>query len=87
MKREAEFLSDCEPALIYIARKLKESLEVEAMLTEAGFDYAVEPDRYRGGFIFQTERVGAFFYVRPEVARAAREFLSGKGFRAVEREA
>jgi hypothetical protein len=84
MKQEPEFFSDCEPALIYIARKLKESLEVEAMLTAAGFDYGVEPDRYRGGFIFQTERVGAFFSVRPEMETAVREFLCGRGFRVVE---
>ena len=86
MKREADFFSDCEPALIYIARKLKESLDLETRLTEAGFDYGVEPDRYRGGFKFKTERVGAFFYVRPESETAARKFLTDSGFRSVEPE-
>ena len=84
MKQEPEFFNDCEPALIYIARKLKESLELEALLTEAGFDYGVEADRYRGGFIFQTERIGAFFYVRPEMETAARELLSARGLRVFE---
>ena len=83
MKQEPEFFSDCEPALIYIARKLNESLGLETLLTEAGIEYGVEPDRYRGGFIFQTERVGAFFYVRPETETVAREFLVSRGFRAV----
>lgn len=83
MKQEAGFFEDGEAKLVYIARKLSDALEVEALLTEAGFDYGVEPDRYRGGFIFQSERVGAFFYVRPEVETRAREFLGERGFRAV----
>lgn len=81
MKQEAGFFENCDPKLIYIARKLSDALELERILTEAGFDYGVEPDRYRGGFIFQTERVGAFFYVRPEVAIEAREFLRRQGYR------
>ena len=65
MRREPEFFDDTEPKLIYIAKKLNESLKLEGLLTEAGLDYGVEADKYRGGMIFQTERVGAFFYVRP----------------------
>ena len=80
MKQEASYFEDCEPALLYIERRLKDALKLEALLTEAGFDYGVEADKYRGGFIFQTERVGAFFYVRPETETAAREFLIGRGY-------
>ena len=81
MKQDATFFDGVDPKLIYIARKLDESLAVETLLTEAGFDYGVEPDRYRGGFLFQTERIGAFFYVREESEAPVREFLLSRGYR------
>ena len=81
MRREAEFFDDRELELIYIAKKLKESLRLEEAFTEAAIDYAVEPDRYRGGVIFQSERVGAFFYVLPEALESAREIMRRNGFR------
>lgn len=82
MKRDAAFFEGADPKLIYIARKLDDALKLEHLLTEAGFDYGVEADNYRGGFVFQTERVGAFFYVLPEAETAAREFLTAQGYRA-----
>jgi hypothetical protein len=81
MKRDADFFEGKEPSLIYIAKKLKEALALESVLTEAGVDYGVEPDRYRGGFVFQSERVGAFFYVLTETAETARLVLSSHGYR------
>ena len=36
---------------------------------------------YKGGFIFQTERVGAFFYVPEEAAEPARAVLVENGYR------
>lgn len=84
MRQDAEFFNDSEPKLVYIAKKLKEALELEQKLSDAGFDYGVEPDRYRGGFIFASERVGAFFYVRPESEPAVRNFLMAAGYRPVE---
>ena len=69
--------------LVYIAKKLKEALRLEAALTESGVDYAVEPDRYSGGVIFRSERVGAFFYVLPESAEQARRIMRENGFRFV----
>lgn len=81
MRREAEFFGERELALIYIAKKLKEALALEDLLTTAEFDYFVEPDRYRGGVVFQTERVGAFFYVDPVHETRAREYLSANGYR------
>jgi hypothetical protein len=86
MKREADFFEGHEPVLLYIAKKLKEALALEKALTEAGIDYGVEPDKYRGGFIFQTERVGAFFYVLEETAERAREFMVGQGYKPHEPE-
>jgi len=83
MRQEASFFDTCEPRLVYIAKKLKESLAVEKLLCENGVDYGVEPDRYRGGFVFQTERVGAFFYVRPDGEERARQLLAQNGYKPV----
>jgi hypothetical protein len=80
MKREADFFDGKEPALIYIAKRLKDSLKLEQILSAAGLDYGVEPDKYRGGFIFQSERVGAFFYVLEEAEDAARSIMAEHGY-------
>ena len=71
MKQDAAFFEGKEPVLIYIAKKLQEALSLETALTESGIDYGVEADEYRGGVIFRSARVGAFFYVLPEAVAAA----------------
>jgi hypothetical protein len=81
MRRDADFFEDRELDLIYIAKKLKDALRLESVLTEAGIDYAVEPDRYVGGVIFRSERVGAFFYVAPELTEQVHEIMHRHGFR------
>jgi hypothetical protein len=81
MRREPEFFGDRELALIYIARRLRDALKLESLLTDAGMDYLVEPDRYSGGIIFRTERVGAFFYVPEAAVEGAREFLRMHGYK------
>jgi hypothetical protein len=81
MRREPEHFGELELALVYIAKKLKEALALEELLTRAEFDYLVEADSYRGGVIFQTERIGAFFYVPPERESQVREFLTANGYR------
>ena len=81
MRRDAEFFEDREMDLIYIAKKLKEALRLESMLTESGVEYAVETDKYRGGVLFRSERVGAFFYVLPESLEQAHEVMRKHGFR------
>jgi hypothetical protein len=75
MKREASFFDNREPVLIYIAKKLTEALRLEGILDAAGLDYGVEADQYRGGLIFRSVKVGAFFYVLPEHEAMAREIL------------
>jgi hypothetical protein len=80
MRREADFFEDREMDLIYIAKRLKEALRLESLLTETGLDYAVETDKYSGGVIFRSERVGAFFYVLPENAQQARAVMQQHGF-------
>jgi hypothetical protein len=81
MRQDATYFDDHDPCLIFIAKKLKESLAVELLLCENGVDYGVETDQYRGGFIFQTERTGAFFYVRPDAEESARSLLARHGYR------
>ena len=66
--------------LVYIAKKLQEALRLESAFTESGVDYAVEPDKYSGGVIFRSERVGAFFYVLPEAAEQARAVMQAARF-------
>jgi len=81
MRRQDEAFASGELALIYIARRLKEAQRLEDLLTTAGIDYLVETDTYRGGFIFVSERVGAFFYVQPAAEAPCREFLAQHGFK------
>jgi len=81
MRRDADFFEDREMDLIYIAKKLKEALRLESMLTESGVEYAVETDKYSGGVLFRSERVGAFFYVLPESLEQAHEVMRKHGFR------
>lgn len=85
MRRDSNFFDDQELELIYIARKLKEALRLEEAFTESGVDYAVEPDTYRGGVLFQSERVGAFFYVLPDAVQSAHEVMRKHGFKLTQR--
>jgi hypothetical protein len=80
MKQDAAFFSGHEPALIYIAKKLKDALRLESVFTSTGVDYGVEADEYRGGVIFRSVRVGAFFYVRPDSVESAYEIMRRHGF-------
>jgi hypothetical protein len=81
MKQDAPFFEGKDPALIYIAKKLKEALRLESIFTSAGLDYGVEADEYRGGVVFRSLRVGAFFYVLPESVEAAHEIMRRHGYK------
>jgi hypothetical protein len=81
VRRDASFFEDQEMDLIYIAKKLKEALRLESALTEAGVEYAVEPDKYSGGVLFMSERIGAFFYVLPGAVEQAREIMHQHRFK------
>jgi hypothetical protein len=82
MRQPPEFFGEQELDLIYVARKLDDALRLEAVLDQAGLDYLVEPDKYKGGVIFQSERIGAFFYVAPEHSESARGTLAAGGYKA-----
>ena len=81
MRQDPDHFGEQELNLVYVAKRLKEALRLEKLLTDSGMDYLVEPDKYRGGIIFQTERVGAFFYVRPETVAVARQIMREHGYR------
>jgi len=81
VRQDGEFFEDRELDLIYIGKRLSDAQALEEVLTEAGWDYYVETDEYRGGFLFATQRTGAFFYVLLEKAPEAREFLTAKGYK------
>ena len=80
MRKEPEDFGEAEMRLIHVARKLKEALRVEDVLTSAGLDYVVELDEYSVGTIFRRRRVGAFFYVAVHDDPSARELLLRDGF-------
>lgn len=81
MKQDASFFEGKEPVLIFIARRLSIALRLETLLAEAGIDFGVEADEYRGGIIFRTVRTGAFFYVLPDAVPAAHEVLQRNGMK------
>lgn len=78
---ESETPDSSDLRLIYIAKKLKEALALEEVLTQAGIEYHVEPDTYRGGIIFATERIGAFFYVEPEDVQRSHDILRNNSYK------
>jgi hypothetical protein len=80
MKRDADYFEGTAPELIFIAKRLSDAIALEAVLTEAGVDYAVETDEYAAGIIFKSMRVGAFFYVLPEVREKAVALLLENGY-------
>ena len=81
MKQEASFFEGQDPVLVYIAKKLKDALRLEAVFTERGLDFGVEADEYRGGIIFRSVRAGAFFYVLPDAVGAAHDAMQSHGFK------
>jgi hypothetical protein len=86
MKQDASFFADREPVLVYIARRLRDARKLERLLTDAGLDYGVEADEYRGGVVFSTVRTGAFFYVLAESVEAAFEVMRRHGYKPYEGE-
>jgi len=81
MKQDASFFEGKEPVLIYIAKKLRDALRLESILTQSGVDYGVEADEYRGGVLFRSVRAGAFFYVLPESVDAAHGVMQRNGYK------
>ena len=87
MKQDASFFEGYEPILIYIAKRLKDALRLESIFTQAGLDYGVEADEYKGGVLLHSVRVGAFFYVRPDAVEAAHHIMRQHGYKPIVAEA
>ncbi|MEP7366278.1 MAG: hypothetical protein ABI972_23720 [Acidobacteriota bacterium] len=85
MRQPPEFFEDEELDLVYIGKKLRHSRRVEALLDEAGVEYAIEVDYYVGGLLFRSQRAGAFFYVRAGAFEQAAAALSVAGFEPMTR--
>ena len=85
MRRDPEWFGEREMELIQLSRKLKEALKVEAILTDAGIEYTLEVDSYKGTMflVIPTERKGVFFYVPTEDAASVRDLLAGSGFQVM----
>lgn len=81
MRQPPDFFGEQDLDLLYIAKKLEDAKRLEALLDEADLDYLVEPDKYKGGVIFQSERIGAFFYVAPEAHQQACKTLALASYR------
>lgn len=75
MKQEPDFFGEAELDLVYMARRLRDALKLEGLLTAAGVDYLVETGTYSGGFLFKRDLTGAFFYVAPAAKEKAVEVL------------
>jgi hypothetical protein len=81
VRREADFFGEQELHLVYMARRLKESLSVERALDAGGMDYTVDPAYYQSGLLFRSTKIGAYFYVLPRDEERARSILTAGGFK------
>lgn len=81
MRREPEFFCGQELILVYVAKRLKEALAVEKAFDADALDYAVEATPYMDGILFRSQRVGAFFYITPQLAERARTLMLESGFK------
>ena len=79
MRREPDFFEDQELVLVYMARRLKNALAVERILTDGGLDYHLETGPYQSGLLFRTTKMGVFFYCRLQDAESARSLLLKNG--------
>lgn len=81
MRRDPEFFGELELDLLYMAKRLREALRIEKLLTDNALDYLVETGTYTGGLLMKRDLTGAFFYVAPADLARARELLVVKRYR------
>ena len=81
MRRDAEFFGEQELSLLFMARRLREALRLEDLLTRLGINYHVETGEYTGGFLMKRDLTGAFFYVAPEDLERTRQILVENRFK------
>jgi hypothetical protein len=80
VRQDASYFEGKDAVLVYIAKRLRDALRLESVLTAAGLEYGVETDHYYGGTIFRRERVGAFFYVVSDSVKAAHRAMQDAGY-------
>jgi hypothetical protein len=86
VRRDPEFFGEAELDLVYMARRLRDALRLEALLTEAGIEYLVETGSYTGGLLMRRELTGAFFYVAPSDLTRTRDVLLANRYKPYESE-
>ncbi len=80
IEMRVESMTAEDPKPIYVAKRLADAERLEAVFKKAGIGYLVEPDTFQGGVIFRSTRVGAFFYVAPELWERASAVMTENGF-------
>ena len=86
MRLDAEDFDNQELELIYMARRLRDALRLEDLLTDAGIDYLVETGTYTGGLLMRRDLTGAFFYVKPDIVGERRQLLVQNRYKPYEPE-
>ena len=86
MRRDPDFFADPEIPLLYMAKRLREALKVEKLLTDAEVDYLVETGPYTGGLLIRRDLTGAFFYVAPADLARAQQILRDNRYRPYEQD-
>ena len=86
VRRDPEFFGDEELDLVYMARRLREALRLEKLLTEGGIEYLVETGSYTGGLLMRRELTGAFCYVAPADLIRTRDLLVKNRYRPYSKE-
>ena len=84
MRREPEFSDNRELRLLFMARRLRDALRLEDLLTQSGIDYCIETGDYEAGIIFKRELTGAFFYIDPGDLVRSQQLLIENRFKPYE---
>lgn len=69
-----------------MARRLRDALNLEKLLTSSGINYLVETGNYTGGLLIKRELAGAFFYVSPADVARARDLLIANRYKPYEKD-
>lgn len=80
MRRGTEHFGDAELDLLYMARRLRDAVKLEEILTAAGVEYLIETGTYTAGFLVKRDLAGVFFYVAPEDLATSQSLLTAHHF-------
>jgi hypothetical protein len=74
--------SDRDISRVFLARNVEEAGRVESVFTEAGIEYAIEPEPFVMLASLGIENVGLAFYVLADDARRCIELCTTNGLKA-----